>query len=203
MDSNDHLEAAFVAQLGAFLLTAHLGNWGFGGRILAQHGGQTTHVVLSTEEDPDIERYLRVGTPQLRFVTRRHSTSTIGLLAALRRDALVAMQGDRPTGGRGDLPVPFFVAPAWFPLAPFLLARASRAPVVQARCEMGHTGRYQNTKEPPIWVQRWRGGGRTRDDGHGVGADHSRFPHPVVQILRPARCPSCGVLNGLPSRRRA
>lgn len=152
MDSNDHLEAAFVAQLGAFLLTAHLGNWGFGGRILAQHGGQTTHVVLSTEEDPDIERYLRVGTPQLRFVTRRHSTSTIGLLAALRRDALVAMQGDRPTGGRGDLPVPFFVAPAWFPLAPFLLARASRAPVVQARCEMGHTGRYQNTKEPPIWV---------------------------------------------------
>jgi len=152
MDSNDHLEAAFVAQLGAFLLTAHLGNWGFGGRILAQHGGQTTHVVLSTEEDPDIERYLRVGTPQLRFVTRRHSTSTIGLLAALRRDALVAMQGDRPTGGRGDLPVPFFVAPAWFPLAPFLLARASRAPVVPARCEMGHTGRYQNTKEPPIWV---------------------------------------------------
>lgn len=138
--------------LGAFLLTAHLGNWGFGGRILAQHGGQTTQVVLSTEEDPDIERYLRVGTPQLRFVTRRHSTSTIGPLAALRREALVAMQGDRPTGGRGDLPVPFFVAPAWFPLAPFLLARASRAPAMPACCGMGHTGRYQNTKEPPIWV---------------------------------------------------
>jgi KDO2-lipid IV(A) lauroyltransferase len=152
VDGREHLEGVFAARRGAILLTAHLGNWEFGGRALAQHGGRMTHVVLSTEEDAGLERYLRVDTPQVRFVTRRHATSTIGLLAALRRDELVAMQADRPTGGRRDVALPFFGAPACFPLGPFLLARAAGAPVVPAFCRLGRDGRYRITIEPPIWV---------------------------------------------------
>jgi len=152
VDGEEHMDAAFASRRGAILLTAHLGNWELGGRMLAQRGGRITHVVLSTEEDPDLERYLRVDNPQLRFVTRRHATSTIGLLAALRRGELVAMQGDRPTGGQGDIPVPFFGAPACFPIGPFVLARASGVPVVPAFCRMDQDGRYRITIEPPIWV---------------------------------------------------
>ena len=63
------------------------------------------------------------------------------------------MQGDRPTGGRGDIPVPCFGAPACFPIGPFLLARASGVPVVPAFCRMDPGGRYRITIEPPIRVQ--------------------------------------------------
>ena len=65
---------------------------------------------------------------ELRFVTRRHPTAMLPLVAALRRGEAVAMQGDRPLGTRGDAIVSFFGAPAAFPLGPFVLARAAGAP---------------------------------------------------------------------------
>jgi KDO2-lipid IV(A) lauroyltransferase len=120
---------ASAAGRGVVLLTTHLGNWEFAGRLLSSRGGRTAHVVLSTEQDAALEGYLRLDSPQLRFVTRRHATSTLGLLAALRRAELVAMQADRPSGGRGDAIVPFFGEPAAFPLGPFVLARAAGAAV--------------------------------------------------------------------------
>jgi len=151
---DEHVDAAFAAGRGAILLTAHLGNWELGGRLLACRGGvPRTHVVLSVEEDAALEAHLRVDAPDLRFVTRRHPTSTLGLLAALRRGEAVAMQGDRPTGERGDRLVSFFGAPAAFPIGPFLLARAAGAPVIPAFCTMAWNGRYQVDVEAPIWVK--------------------------------------------------
>jgi len=149
----EHLDAAFSAEHGAILLTAHLGNWELAGRLLAGRGDRPTHVVLSSEEDAGVERYLRLGGPRLRFVTRRQATSTLGLLAALRRDELVAMQGDRPTGERGDVVLPFFGEPAAFPAGPFILARAAGAPVLPAFCSMTRDARYRIDIEPPIWVK--------------------------------------------------
>jgi KDO2-lipid IV(A) lauroyltransferase len=152
VDGEGHTDAVWADCRGAILLTAHLGNWELGGRMVAERSGRITHVVLSTEEDPDLERYLRIDNPRLRFVTRRHAASTIGLLAALRRGELVAMQADRPAGGRGDVAVPFFGEPACFPIGPFLLARAAGVPVVPAFCRIERGGRYRITIEPPIWV---------------------------------------------------
>jgi len=149
----DRLDVAVAAERGVILLTAHLGNWELGGRLLVPRLGRTTHVVLSAEQDAGLEGYLRADTPGLRFVTRRHATSTLGLLAALRRREAVAMQGDRPTGERGDSTVTFFGAPAAFPLGPFVLARAAGAPVVPAFCVMGDDARYHIAVEPPIWVK--------------------------------------------------
>jgi len=152
-DGELHLDAALALGRGVVLLTAHLGNWEFAGRLLSTRGARTAHVVLSAEQDPALERYLRLDGPQLRFVTRRHATSTLGLLAALRRGELVAMQADRPTGGRGDALVPFFGDPAAFPLGPFVLARAAGAAVVPAFCAMTSDGRYQLEIDPAIWVK--------------------------------------------------
>lgn len=148
-----HLDAALAVGRGVVLLTAHLGNWEFAGRLLSTRGGRTAHVVLSAEQDQALEPYLRLDGPQLRFVTRRHATSTLGLLAALRRGELVAMQADRPTGGRGDALVPFFGEPAAFPLGPFVLARAAGAAVIPAFCAMAPGGRYRLEIDPTIWVK--------------------------------------------------
>jgi lauroyl/myristoyl acyltransferase len=152
-DGEEHLDAAFEARRGVVLLTAHLGNWELGGRLLTRRADRMTHVVLSAEQDGALERYLRLDGPRLRFVTRRHATSTLGLLAALRRNELVAMQGDRPTGGRGDTRVPFFGSPAAFPIGPFVLARAAGTPVVPAFCTLARGGGYRITIEPAIWVK--------------------------------------------------
>jgi len=153
-DSGEHhLDAALGAGRGVVLLTAHLGNWELAGRLLSARGGRTAHVVLSAEQDRALERYLRLDGPQLRFVTRHRATSTLGLLAALRRAELVAMQADRPTGERGDAIVPFFGEPAAFPLGPFVLARAAGAAVVPAFCVMVPGGRYHLEIDAPIWVK--------------------------------------------------
>lgn len=152
-DGEHHLDAALAAGRGVVLLTAHLGNWELAGRLLSSRGGRTAHVVLSAEQDQALERYLRLDSPQLRFVTRHHATSTLGLLAALRRAEMVAMQADRPTGGRGDAIVPFFGEPAAFPLGPFVLARAAGAAVITAFCAMTPDGRYRLEIDPPIWVK--------------------------------------------------
>ena len=149
----EHLDAACVAGRGVILLTAHLGNWELGGRLLGPRLDRPTHIVLAGEQDADLEGYLRRAGERLRFVTRRHATSTLGLLAALRRNEALAMQGDRPTGERGDLLVEFFGAPTAFPVGPFVLARATGAPVVPAYCAMRRDHRYEMVVEPAIWVK--------------------------------------------------
>jgi predicted LPLAT superfamily acyltransferase len=66
------------------------------------------------------------------------------------------MQGDRAVGGRGDMAVPFFGAPARFPLGPFLLARAVRAPILPAFCAMRPDRRYDVRLLEPIGVEPGR-----------------------------------------------
>jgi lauroyl/myristoyl acyltransferase len=55
--------------------------------------------------------------------------ATIELLQALRRNEIVAIQGDRVYRRHGA-DVPFFSQPATFPLGPFLLSQVSGAPVL-------------------------------------------------------------------------
>lgn len=149
----EHLAAASAPERGLIVATAHLGNWELGGRLLSREGGRVIHVVLSAEEDPAVQAWLRRDTEGVHFVTREAPTTSLTLLAALRRNEIVAVQGDRAAGGRADEPVPFFGAPAPFPIGPFLLARASGAPVLPAFCPLGEGATYQVSLEPPIWVR--------------------------------------------------
>lgn len=142
VEGRERLEAAMAEARGLILMTAHLGNWELAGRILALRFARPTHVVVATEPDPGVERFLRGAPAPVRFVTRSHPTAVVRLLAALRRNEIVALQGDRALGTRGDVAVDFFGAPALFPLGPFVLARAAGAPVVPAFCVLGADRRY-------------------------------------------------------------
>ena len=55
--------------------------------------------------------------------------ATLELLQALRRNEIVAIQGDR-VYQRHTFDVPFFSRPTSFPLGPFLLSQVSGAPVL-------------------------------------------------------------------------
>ncbi|OLE50311.1 MAG: hypothetical protein AUG01_01715 [Candidatus Rokubacteria bacterium 13_1_20CM_2_69_58] len=139
---------------GVISLTAHVGNWELAGRLLAGHAHRPTHVVVAEEEVRDIERWVRRDGLGVRFVTRNHPTISVELIAALRRGEIVAVQGDRALGTRGDASIPFFGHPAPFPLGPFVLARAVGVPLVPAFCLLEPDHRYAVTVGKPLTVAR-------------------------------------------------
>jgi lauroyl/myristoyl acyltransferase len=139
---------------GVVSITAHLGNWELAGRLLALLG-RPVHVVMAPEVDPALGALLdRGGHPGVRFVRLTSPVVAVELVGALRRGEAVAFQLDRAIGGRGDAEVPFFGAPATFPLGPFLTAAAAGAPVVPAFCVLEPDGTYRLRVEPAISVSR-------------------------------------------------
>jgi KDO2-lipid IV(A) lauroyltransferase len=144
----------FDAAGGLVSVTAHVGNWELAGRLLANRLGRRTHVVVSPDEAPELERWVRRDGEGVRFVPRGHPGVGVTLLAALRRGEVVALQADRALGTDADVWIPFFGAPAPFPLGPFLLARAAGVPVVPAFCLLDRRYRYDVRVAAPIVVAR-------------------------------------------------
>ncbi len=139
---------------GLISLTAHVGNWELAGRLLAGRTARTTHVVVAEEEARKLERWVRREGDGMRFVTRSRPTVSLELVAALRRGEVVAVQGDRALGTRGDVMLPFLGRPAPFPLGPFLLARAAGVPLVPAFCLLDSDYRYVVKVAEPLTVAR-------------------------------------------------
>jgi KDO2-lipid IV(A) lauroyltransferase len=152
VDGEEHVRASAGRRRGLIVLTAHLGNWELAGRLLARRAARPTHVVVAAEADPRVEQMLRGAAAPVHFVVRDEPTAALPLVAALRRDEVVALQGDRALGNRGDVSLPFFGAPASFPLGPFVLARASGASVVPAFCVMQPDHRYAIHVGTPMHV---------------------------------------------------
>jgi Kdo2-lipid IVA lauroyltransferase/acyltransferase len=138
---------------GVVSVTAHVGNWELAGRLLASRSARRTNVVVAPE-DSELERWVRRDGDGMRFVPRLHPAIGIELLAALRRGEVVAIQGDRALGTRGDVSIPLFGRPARFPLGPFLLARAAGAPIVPAFCVLDRGYRYTVQVAKPMLVER-------------------------------------------------
>jgi lauroyl/myristoyl acyltransferase len=148
--------AGVVARLhaGFISLSAHVGNWELAGRLLAGHTARTTHVVVAEDEARELEHWVRRDGDGVRFVPRSRPTVSLGLVAALRRGEVVAVQGDRALGTRGDVLIPFFGWPAPFPLGPFLLARAVGVPLEPAFCLLDQNYQYTVKVGQPITVSR-------------------------------------------------
>jgi lauroyl/myristoyl acyltransferase len=137
---------------GLVSLTAHVGNWELAGRLLAGRTARPTRVVVTEDEARELQRWVRRNGDGVRFVPRSRPTVSVELVAALRRGEVVALQGDRALGTRGDVRVGFFGEPAPFPMGPFLLARAAGVPVVPAFCVLGPDRRYAVTVGEPVTV---------------------------------------------------
>jgi len=100
----------------------------------------------------------RLGEHTLWSPKKRPGSSSDGFVATAMACAscgeVVAVQGDRALGTRGDMLVPFFGAPAPFPLGPFLLAGAVGVPVVPAFCLLDPEHRYLVKVAEPLEVAR-------------------------------------------------
>jgi KDO2-lipid IV(A) lauroyltransferase len=124
------IDRCLAAGNGLIVWTAHVGNWEFASRLLEMHGRPVN--VARVVEDKPAEIMLRnlMASERLRIVDLKGGVpATLELLQALRRNEIVAMQGDR-VYQRHSADVPFFSQPAVFPLGPFLLSQVSGAPVL-------------------------------------------------------------------------
>ena len=154
IDGQEPTRDALARGRGCVSVTAHLGNWELAGRLLAALG-RPVNVVMAPEVDPAVGALLdRDGHRGVKFVRLTSPVVGVELVAALRRGEVVAFQLDRAIGGRGDAVVPFFGAPATFPLGPFVTAAAAGAPVVPAFCVLEPAGGYRLHVEPAIPVSR-------------------------------------------------
>jgi KDO2-lipid IV(A) lauroyltransferase len=128
-DGGGKIEQCLAAGNGLIVWTAHVGNWEFASRLLAMYG--PVNVARVVEEKP-AEIILRnlMASERLKTVDLKGGVqATIELLQALRRNEIVAIQGDR-IYQRHTFDVPFFSQPTNFPLGPFLLSQVSGAPVL-------------------------------------------------------------------------
>ena len=129
--SGDKINQCLAEGNGLIVWTAHLGNWEFASRLLAIYG--RVNVARVVEDNP-AEITLRNSMASERIETidlKRGVPASLELLQALRRNEIVAIQGDR-IYQRHTYEVPFFSEPTSFPLGPFLLSQVSRAPVLPA-----------------------------------------------------------------------
>ena len=154
---NDENGAAIIdkhlsAGKGVILWTAHLGNPEFASRMLEMHGRPVN--IARVIEDQPAEKMLRerMASDRLKIVDLRDGPlATIELLNALRRNEIVAMQGDRVYHPRHTAEVSFFSKPAVFPLGPFLLSQVSGAPVLPGFVVRESWLRYRILSGDPIF----------------------------------------------------
>jgi len=154
---NDENGAATIdkhlsAGKGIILWTAHLGNPELASRLLEMHGRPVN--IARVIEDQPAEKMLRerMASERLKVVDlRRGAVATIELLQALRRNEIVAIQGDRVYHPRHSAEVSFFSKPAAFPLGPFLLSQVSGAPVLPGFVVRQGWQRYRILSGDPIF----------------------------------------------------
>jgi len=145
------IEKHLAAGKGLILWTAHLGNPELASRLLEMHGRPVN--VARVVEDQPAEKMLRerMASDRLKVIDLKSGPlATIELLNALRRNEIVAMQGDRVYHPRHTAKVSFFSKPAAFPLGPFLLSQVSGAPVLPGFVVRESWLRYRILSGDPI-----------------------------------------------------
>jgi predicted LPLAT superfamily acyltransferase len=164
---------------GVVMLTAHLGNWEAGVRFLASLGAPV-NLVMHPDRASAAERWLmrrRAGSA-LRVVRAGDSPLTLlTLRAALERNEIVALQGDRVLGER-DIQVDLFGAPFAFPEGPFLLASLCGAELRPVFVLPEGWWRWRSVFGEPVRIPRT--GDRRSDLASGV----AQYAASLEQVVR-------------------
>jgi lauroyl/myristoyl acyltransferase len=128
----DAVLTALRAGRGAVVVTGHLGCWDIAAKALTEEPCPV-NLVMARESDATTQAFVASARERsgVKVVFADASVfSSLGLVRALRRNEIVAIQLDRAAGAGGVRSLPFLGAPAPFPSGPFVLARMAGAPVI-------------------------------------------------------------------------
>jgi lauroyl/myristoyl acyltransferase len=170
----NHFEQMISDPSGAIMLTAHMGSYDLGANLFASTSGRTVVMVRAPEQEAETHQYeesrwnsqssesLRVG-----FNTAT-SDLAFDLLQSVQRGEIVAIQGDRVTGGVAALETALFGMRTRLPAGPFALAMATGAAIYPMFVVRLGRRRYRLVACPPIRVTRTS---RNRDEDLGTGLE--------------------------------
>jgi len=151
---------------GALLLGAHLGNWEIAGNLLHDRIQTPVNFAMVDAEKAEFRKAFGAALDRRRISVIPINQDTldfmIRVLAALRRNEIVCMHGDRMAGGSGKT-VGFFNRPVQFPTGPFAIAAAAQAPIIPIFAVKKGLRTYEMKAFEPIVVSTPVGG--TKEDG--------------------------------------
>jgi len=179
LEGTASMEQALGQGRGVVVLTAHLGNWEAGTRFLERFG-VPVNVVMHADRSSAAERWLlrrRRSAVVNVLRTGDHPMSMLKVQAALSRNEIVAMQGDRAFG-RHALSVRLFGAPFTIPLGPFRVAALCGAPILPAFVLQDGWWRWRAELGPPLPLA---GGGDLQADLASAAARYAERLEGVVR----------------------
>jgi len=127
----EHIEQMVTNGKGGILLSAHLGNWEAAGQMLKRVNAIINIVMYDGEED-QMKQYMDQFESKRSFnviLIKDDLSHIYEMSAALARNELICLHGDRFRPGNRTITHSFLGKEANFPLGPFVLAAKLRAPV--------------------------------------------------------------------------
>ncbi len=161
----DHFRAALTHGHGVIFALPHVGSWDVAAVFAQAYGCKLTIV---TESNWATE--LVAGSRLAHGVTLAPRDQSLrSLFRALRRQECVVMLSDITPPGVQTTEVPFFGAPARFPLGPARLAYATGAPVLVIMSVRAAENHYIVEAQPPLVPERaQRSHSTDRDDSAAI-----------------------------------
>lgn len=147
------LQESFAKGRGVILVTGHIGNWELGALFFGRYGFKINVVTIpeGSERIDSIRGEYRTRQNIRTIVVDDSPFSSLEIVSALRRGEIVAMLVDRWEGTDG-VPAKFFGADHRFPRGPFVLSRATGAPILPAFIVRdGST--YRGVVDPPFFME--------------------------------------------------
>ena len=150
----DHYRAARALRRGAVIVTAHMGSFEAGLAALPA-GERRIHVVFKRDAVPMFEHLRRQLRQRLNVTEAAVDDGFavwVGLRAALLRDEVVAIQGDRVLSGQAGHRAQVAGGHLTLPVGPFKLAASADAPVIPIFAVRRPDGGIGIDIRPPIAV---------------------------------------------------
>ena len=145
------IQKALKQGRGVILLSAHLGNWEFGGSMIRQSKYPLAVVSLPHNTAPTNALVNRFREDKGISVIEVDESpfSAIPILKHLRQNGVVAMMGDKDFFGNGKL-ISFFGKQVRFPIGPVTIAMTSGAALIPAFVLKQPDGKYFGVLEEAI-----------------------------------------------------
>ncbi len=151
LEGEKFIKAALSQGKGVILLSAHIGNWEFGGTMVRHASYPLAVVSLPHNSAPTNALVNRMrGAKGISVIEVDASPfSAIPILKHLRQNGVVAMIGDKDFFGNGKV-IPYFGKPVRFPIGPVTIAMTSGAALIPAFVLKRSNGTYFGVLEDAI-----------------------------------------------------
>jgi KDO2-lipid IV(A) lauroyltransferase len=145
----EQLDRALAEGKGAFLLSAHLGNFELAGRALAARG-YAVHGVWRFMRNPWVRRHVLAERARFGLVSVDHRRALTPILRALRARGVVVIVNDQYSRRTQGIFVPFFGLRASTSAGIATLALRTGAPVLPAFALRDGADHHTVSIEPPL-----------------------------------------------------